>query len=508
MVISSKKTAEKSVQKTHHSHTKHATAENKEHKTESKVEEQVGEASNDESSNVPLSVATISESKKAKAPKKTSTKKSEKSHDSTQSSHNEPLSASAQAIVDGQPVVNIGLVGHVDHGKTTLTKALSGKWTDTHSEELKRGITIRLGYADAIFCKDPENGNYTSQLKDPTTGKQNTPVRKVSFIDAPGHESLMATMLAGSMIMDGALLLVSANETCPQPQTKEHLAALEMCDIKNVIVVQNKIDIVDEAAALKNYQQIKDFLKGTPYENVPIVPVSAVHNININYLVEAIENNIPTPTRNPNDEPMMLVARSFDVNKPGTEPAKIKGGILGGSLVKGTLNVGDKIEIRPGRVFEQKNKQVHKPYVTTITSLVTGSKPVQSVGPGGSIAILTTLDSAIVKSDKLTGCVVGHPDKLPPVWDILKLDVHLLTRVVGSKDSNEVVEPLRKGEPLMLNTNSATTVGVIRELAKGDIICPLKLPICAAVGSRVTISRRVGNRFRLIGYGIILDYKE
>ena len=479
----------------------------------------------------PLSVETLAETKgkdsKAKAPKKVATAKkthesssdeaSHKTHASHSHSHSThehsksttaTLSVAGKEIIDNQPVVNIGLVGHVDHGKTTLTQALSGKWTDTHSEEVKRGITIRLGYADAIFYKNPSTGSYATKDKDPESGKQNTPVRKVSFIDAPGHESLMATMLAGSMIMDGALLLVSANETCPQPQTKEHLAALEMCDIKNVIVVQNKIDIVDEVAAKKNYEQIKNFLKGTPYENVPIIPVSAVHNININYLIEAIEKYIPTPQRNPTDMPMMLVARSFDVNKPGTEPAKLKGGILGGSLVRGTLKIGDKIEIRPGRIFEQKNKQVHKSYVTTVTSIVTGSKVVQSVGPGGSIAILTTLDPAIVKADKLTGCVVGHPDKLPPVWDVLKLDVHLLSRVVGSKEANEAVEPLRKAEPLMLNTNSATTVGIIRDLSKGEIICPLKLPICAAVGSRVTISRRVGNRFRLIGYGIIMDYKE
>src|SRR3989338_3041972 len=118
----------------------------------------------------------------------------------------------------GQPEVNIGLAGHVDNGKTTLTSALSGKWTDTHSEEIKRGITIRLGYADTIFYKD--NDTYT--VKKTKTAKA---IRKVSFLDAPGHESLMATMLSGSAIMDGALLLVAANEQCPQPQTKEHLMA-------------------------------------------------------------------------------------------------------------------------------------------------------------------------------------------------------------------------------------------------------------------------------------------
>ena len=134
-----------------------------------------------------------------------------------------------------QPEVNIGLVGHVDHGKTTLLEALSGKWTDTHSEEVKRGITIRLGYADVAVYKDDKG--FTIDEK--TGNKKNTFIRKISFIDAPGHETLMATMLSGAAIMDGALLLIAANEVCPQPQTREHLMALNITGIKNIIIVQN-----------------------------------------------------------------------------------------------------------------------------------------------------------------------------------------------------------------------------------------------------------------------------
>src|SRR3989338_7865733 len=164
-----------------------------------------------------------------------------------------------------QPAINIGMVGHVDHGKTTLLERLSGKWTDTHSEELKRGITIRLGYADIIFrkCEKCEGDKkYTAKEECPACGSKTAAVRKVSFVDAPGHESLMATMLAGATIMDGALLLVAANEECPQPQTREHLMALEILGIKSLVIVQNKIDLVDEEKALKNYEQIKNFVKG------------------------------------------------------------------------------------------------------------------------------------------------------------------------------------------------------------------------------------------------------
>jgi len=85
----------------------------------------------------------------------------------------------------------------------------------------------------------------------------------------------MATMLSGAAIIDGALLLIAANEFCPQPQTREHLMALEISGINNVIIVQNKIDLVDNERVLRNHQQIKDFLKGTKYEDAPIIPISA-----------------------------------------------------------------------------------------------------------------------------------------------------------------------------------------------------------------------------------------
>lgn len=396
-----------------------------------------------------------------------------------------------------QPEINIGLVGHVDHGKTTLTEQLSGKWTDTHSEEIKRGITIRLGYADATFYKDKK----TYTCKKTKTAKL---LRKVSFVDAPGHESLMATMLAGTTIIDGALLLVAANEQCPQPQTREHLQALQILGVKNVIVLQNKVDLVDKEMAVKNFQQIKEFLNGTEYENSPIIPLAARQAVNIDKVIAAIEEFIPTPKRDPKLDPMMFVARSFDINKPGTEIDDVKGGVLGGSLVQGKLNVGDEIEIRPGYGVEEKNVKVFKPIKAKIKSLMTGGKSVKEVGPGGSIALLTELDPAVVKSDSLTGAVVGIPGKLPETRYELTLETNLLERVVGSQDELEV-DPIKKMEPLMLNVNSAATVGVVTELSKDKIKCKLKLPICCNIGARVTISRRVENRFRLIGYGILKE---
>jgi len=415
------------------------------------------------------------------------------------------MSKKKQDKLSVQPVINIGLIGHVDHGKTTLTERLSGKWTDTHSEEIKKGITIRLGYANAVFRKCPKcKGTKAYGVKErcPHCNSETIPLRKVSFVDAPGHESLMATMLAGATIMDAALLLVAANEPCPQPQTREHLMALEIIGVKHVIVVQNKIDLVDEKTALENYKQIKEFLSNTPYKDAPVIPISAQYNVNIDALIEAMEKYFPTPKRDMSKEPLMLVARSFDINKPGTKVEELKGGVLGGTLKQGKLKIGDEIEIKPGYSVEEKNQKVWKPLYSKIVGLASGEEKVKEVYPGGSIAILTQLDPSIVKSDSLAGNVVGLKGKLPPTLSEITLKVKLLERVVGT-DKELKVEPIKLNEALMLNVNSAATIGIVKKINKDRIKCVLKIPICAEKGSRVTISRAVFGRFRLIGYGIL-----
>jgi len=402
---------------------------------------------------------------------------------------------------DVQPEISIGLVGHVDHGKTTLVRAFSGKWTDTHSEELKRGITIKLGYADASFFKCEKCKKYGLKEKCSCGGKAKL-LRKISFVDAPGHESLMATMLSGAAIMDGAILMISANEDCPQLQTREHLMALQISGIKNIVIVQNKIDTVTAEQAIDNHKQILKFIKGTDYEKSPIIPISAQQEINMDALIEALEKTIPTPKRDPKANPVMYIARSFDINKPGSEIESLLGGVLGGAIKQGVFKVGDEIEIKPGISVENKSRKEYKSLKTTITGLKVASTSVKEVHPGGTVGVLTSLDPKVVSADSLTGNVIGVPGKLPKVYDSLTLKIHLLDRVVGTNEDMKV-ENISISETLMLNCNASATVGVVNTTKKGKIECTLKLPICAETGDQVTISRRVGNRFRLIGYGLI-----
>ena len=405
-----------------------------------------------------------------------------------------------------QPEINIGMVGHVDHGKTTLTQALTGKWTDQHSEEMKRGISIKLGYADADFyhvkMKDGSE-HYTSEPdKKEFKGGKIKHLRTVSFVDAPGHETLMGTMLSGAAIMDAAILLIAANEECPQPQTREHLSALEIMGFEKIIVVQNKIDVCSKERATESYNEIQNFLKGSSLEDSPIIPVSAHHNRNIDLLIQAIELLFPTPNKDLKSDFEMNVARSFDINKPGTLPKNLKGGVLGGSVSIGKIKVGDKIEIRPGRT----TKKGLEPITTNVSSLHSGVSR-ESLGPGGLVAIGTNLDPAMTKSDSLRGNVIGKPGTLPPVWDAgdtLSIETNLLDRVVGTKNVQDMGE-LKTREPLVLTVGTSTSLGVPITLKENIVNLKLRMPVCAHVGQRIALSRQVDGKWHLIGYGIIKE---
>jgi len=404
-----------------------------------------------------------------------------------------------------QPEVNIGLVGHVDHGKTTLTQALSGVWTDTHSEERRRGISIKLGYADTAFYKT-DSGQYYATGRRPEGGKDvdSELQRVVSFVDAPGHETLMAIMITGASIMDGAMLMVAANETCPQPQTREHLMALEIAGIKNIVIVQNKIDLVTKDRAMESYKEIKEFLKETIAQNAPIIPVSAHHDVNLDILIEAIEQTIPTPNRQDDERAVMHIARSFDVNRPGTRPAKLTGGVIGGSIVEGAFKEGDEIIIGPGRKIEQGNKTRWEPIETTITSMQGGGGKRDVMMAGGLCGLGTLLDPSITTADNLSGQVLAKKGELPTIRTECTISVELMDAMVsGDGEGADKIYPLRNNEMLMVNVATSTSVGVVKGAEKGKATLHLRLPICADEGQRVSLSRRVGARWRLIGHGTI-----
>lgn len=407
-----------------------------------------------------------------------------------------------------QPEVNIGVVGHVDHGKTTLVQAITGIWTSKHSEELKRGMTIKLGYAETSIglcesCKKPDGYVTEPSCRSCNSDEEPKFLRRVSFIDAPGHEVLMATMLSGAALMDGAILVVAANEPFPQPQTREHFAALGIIGVKNLIIVQNKTDVVSKEEALSQYDQIKEFVKGTWAENAPIIPVSALHKINIDAVLEAIENYIKTPERDLSQQPIMLVIRSFDINKPGTLFDSLKGGVIGGSIIQGVFRIDQEIKILPGIRTEKQGKVSYQPIFTKISSIRFGDEEFSEAKPGGLVAIGTYLDPSLTKADSLLGSVVTLADaKVPVLWNI-RIKHHLLERVVGAKEMLKV-DPIRVKETLMLSIGSSTTLGVVTSVKSDELEIELKKPV--AIWSkevRCVLSRQIGGRWRIIGWGLV-----
>lgn len=383
--------------------------------------------------------------------------------------------------IENLEMLNVGMVGHIDHGKTTLLSKITGKFADTHSEELKRGITIKLGYADVILEKN---------------GKK----RYISFVDCPGHEMLMATMLSGAALIDVAILVIAANEGI-KPQTKEHLVALQAKKIDKIIIIQNKIDLVAKEKALENYQDIRKFVRGTIAENSPIIPVSAQQEINIEKIKEILLE-IDIPKRDLKSKAEFLIARSFDINRPGTEIKDLYGGVIAGVLKKGVLKIGDEIEIKPGLLEESAHQLLYKTIKTKITSIYRGSYPINQATPGGSLAFETELDNIVTKSDALSGSIASLPKNLPDMNEKIKIKCQLFSEVFGQENQSKI-ENLKLGEMIMISVNTTITVGKIEKIKNDELELSLKIPIVPIQRNSIGIARNINGHWRLIGYGEI-----
>ncbi len=398
-----------------------------------------------------------------------------------------------------QSEFNIGTLGHVDHGKTTLTFAIAHQWTDTHSESIKRSMTIKLGYADATIsrCEGKDAVTYTTADKC-GDGSSSVPVRRISLLDSPGHETLMATAIAGSSIIDAAMFVISASEPCPMPQTKEHLMIINALNIDKVVVVQTKIDVVGRDKARQHHAQIKQFLKGSKIENAPIVPVMANKNVNVDAVLEEIVK-LKLPERDLKSDPVMYVARSFDVNRPGVSIKDIKGGVIGGSIIRGRFKIGDEVEIRPGinAAKDKSKRESYEPIYTKIDSLSAGTDKLEEAQAGGLIAIGTEIDPALTKADGLVGQIIGLAGKLPQSIQSAELAFVSLNR-------NDIPkQAFREGEPLLLGVGTGTVIGYVKKARKNKLSIDFKHTVCIDKDAKISVLRNFSQRWRLSGYGML-----
>ncbi|BHF78252.1 Eukaryotic translation initiation factor 2 subunit 3 [Sparganum proliferum] len=432
------------------------------------------------------------------------------------------LSPLTPEVISRQATINIGTIGHVAHGKTTVVRAISTVHTIRHKNELIRNITIKLGYANAKIykCDNPDcappgcyrsfgsaNADVVNCEREGCGGKLRL-VRHVSFVDCPGHDILMATMLNGAAVMDAALLLIASNEPCPQPQTSEHLAAVEIMRLNTIIILQNKIDLIKEATAHDQYEQIVNFTKGSVAENAPIIPISAQLKYNIDVVCDYIVNSIPVPVRDFTSDPRLIVIRSFDVNKPGCEVDALRGGVAGGSVLRGVLKIGQEIEIRPGLVSKDEAGRVTcRPIRSCILSLFAEQNDLAYAVPGGLIGVGTKVDPQLFRADRLVGHVIGAVGTLPDIYVELEISFFLLRRLLGVRTEGDrkgaKVQKLAKHEVLMVNIGSLSSGGHVVAV-KGDLAkIALNSPVCTEVGEKLALSRRVERHWRLIGWGKI-----
>mmetsp|Transcript_68952 Transcript_68952/g.156284 ORF Transcript_68952/g.156284 Transcript_68952/m.156284 type:complete len:464 (+) Transcript_68952:60-1451(+) len=423
-------------------------------------------------------------------------------------------------VISRQATMNAGTIGHVAHGKSTVVKGLSGIHTIRFKQEKERNITIKLGYANAkIYRNDREDmtppscytsfGSSTPDCVPCAEGGNWRLVRHVSFVDCPGHDILMATMLNGAAVMDAALLLIAGNEPCPQPQTSEHLAAVEIMRLKHIIILQNKVELIKEQQAIAQHEEIKKFVAGTAADSSPIIPMSAVLKYNLDVVCEYLCTQVPIPPRDFRSSPVMIIIRSFDVNKPGEEVQNLKGGVAGGSILKGVLQVGDEIEIRPGIVTKDDNRIACKPIKSRIMSLAAEQNSLQFAVPGGLIGVGTKIDPTLTRGDRLVGHVLGHPDKLPSIYIEIEVKFYLLRRLLGVKTEGDSkagkVSKLKKGEVLMVNIGSTAAGGRVLGIKENDLAkVTLTNPVCTQVDDKVALSRRIDKHWRLIGWGSII----
>jgi len=294
-------------------------------------------------------------------------------------------------IIKNQPVFNIGCLGCVSDGKSTLVEKLTNIKTQKHSSEKERNITIKQGYANMkIYDNDTNLINH------------------VSFVDCPGHQDYILTLLQSASIMDGVIVVIAVNQLLSRKELLlQHLKVIEILKINKVIICLNKIDLVPKENVKiykDNLDKLLDKFSIKPYK---IIPTSLSRSINLDKLMESIREifkfSYDEIIDRSNKDPIFIINRSFDINKPGTEISKVKPGIIGGTLIQGKLKIGDRIEINRDKMSIE----------TEIKNIKTENSFIQDsdLYPGGLVGLETNLDPTLCKNDGLNGNIFTLTNK-------------------------------------------------------------------------------------------------
>ena len=370
----------------------------------------------------------------------------------------------------------IGTIGSTGSGKSRLVEAITGTKTMKHSSELKRNLSIKLGYANFnVYQCECEKYGTTAKCE---CGKNTDLLKSFSFVDCPGHEYLMSTMLTGASAIDAAILVIAANEEVPQPQTVEHLIAAEIMNIRKIVVAQTKVDLVTKEKAYENKKQIEAFLKGTSIEGAPIVPIDSTKKINISQLLKYLLLACDT-SFNREAPPIFKILRSFDVNKPGTQIDRLIGGIVGGVLNQGQIKTGDCLEIVPGLIREG---GVYEPISTFIRTIKTENTNLTDATPGLLLALGTTLDPTLSSKDKLVGQIIATPGTIKCMTE-LKVKVNMLNGI--KLMSGETISVIIGGQKSQAQIENSENNG--KKYIGRNVVIKLKTPCCILDDTKIVI---------------------
>jgi elongation factor Tu len=319
--------------------------------------------------------------------------------------------ADATKYVRNKPHINIGTIGHVDHGKTTLTAAI------THVLA-KKGLAVEKSYADIDSAPEERQRGVTINL---SHQEYETEKRHYAHIDAPGHADYIKNMITGAAQMDGAILVVAATDG-PMPQTREHILLAHQVNVPKLVVALNKCDMVDDAELLDLVEmEIRDLLTKYHYpgDEIPIIRVSALkalegdaaYEAKIQELMDKIDEYIPTPVR-PLDKPFLMpVEDVFSIKGRGT--------VATGKIDRGIAKVGEEMEV----IGMGKDKK------TVITGVEMFRKQLDEGQAGDNVGLLLR---GIEKDDIERGQVIAKPGSIKPHTDF-EAEVYVLTKEEGGR---------------------------------------------------------------------------
>jgi selenocysteine-specific elongation factor len=359
-------------------------------------------------------------------------------------------------VTTDTPIRVIGTAGHVDHGKSSLIRALTGIDPDRLREERERGMTIDLGFA---WLTLPAGAD-------------------VGIVDVPGHQDFIRNMLAGVGGIDAVILVIAADEGI-MPQTREHLAILELLGIERGVVALTKRDLVDDEWAALVRAEVRGALVATPLAAAPMVEVSATTRRGLDDLVVSLEQVLgEAPPRRDLARPRLPIDRAFTMVGFGT--------VVTGTLVDGTLRVGDEIELLPGGLRGR------------IRGLQTHRRAIDTARPGSRVAANLT---GIEKEAIDRGMVLAHPGTLAPT-SIIGTRLELLREASGPLEHDDEVR-VHAGTAEAIARVSLLEPGPIEAGGRAWVQLRLSAPLAVAVGDRLVVRRPSPSE--TIGGGAVAD---